>query len=54
MKVRSCKTNDEGEVCKNILETGTFTYSNDQIAYRRISRKFDCNEKCLLYLVTCN
>ena len=41
------------EVCKNVLETDTFTCSNDQTTYK-INHKFDCNEKCLVYLITCN
>ena len=30
-----------------------FTCSNDQTTYK-INRKFDCHEKCLVYLITCN
>ena len=41
------------EVCKDVLETDTFTCSNDQTTYK-INHKFDCNEKCLVYLITCN
>ena len=41
------------EVCKNVLETDTFTCSNDQTTCK-IYHKFDCNEKCLVYLITCN
>ena len=53
-KVRSCKCNGKRcEVCKNVLETDTFTCSNDQITCK-INHKFDCNGKCLLYLITCN
>ena len=40
-------------MCKNVLETDTFTCSNDQTTYK-INHKFDCNEKCLVYLITCN
>ena len=53
-KVGSCKCKSKRwEVCKNILETDTFTCSNDQTTYK-INHKFDCNEKCLVYLLTCN
>ena len=53
-KVGSCKCNGKHfEVCKNVLETGTFTCSNDQTTYK-INHKVDCNEKCLVYLITCN
>ena len=53
-KVGSCKCNGKRcEVCKNVLETDTFTCSNDQTTYK-INHKFDCNEKCLVYLITCN
>ena len=44
-KVGSCKCNGKRcEVCKNVLETDTFTCSNDQTTYK-INRKFDCNQK---------
>ena len=53
-KVGSCKCNRKGcEVCKNILETDTLTCSDDQTTYK-INHKFDCNEKCLVYLITCS
>ena len=53
-KVRSCKfTGKRCEVCKNVLATDTFTCSNDQTTYK-INNKFDSNEKCLVYLITCN
>ena len=53
-KVGSCKCKGKScEVCKNVLETDTFTCSNDQTTYK-INHKFDCNEKCLVYLITCN
>ena len=38
---------------KNVLETDTFTCSNDQTTYK-INHKVDCNEKCLVYLTACN
>ena len=46
-KIGSCKCN--GKRCKNILETDTFTYTNDQTTY-----KINHNEKFLVYLITCN
>ena len=53
-KVGSCKCKGKRcEVCKNVLETDTFTCINDQTTYK-INRKFDCNERCLVYLITCN
>ena len=40
---------------QNVLETDTFTVSNDHTTYKiKINHKFDCNEKCLVYLITCN
>ena len=52
--VRSCKCNGKHcEVCKNVLETDTFTCANDQTTYK-INHKSDCNEKCQVCLVTCN
>ena len=41
------------EGCKNILETDTFTCSNDQTTYK-INHKFDYKEQCLVYLTACN
>ena len=53
-KVGSCKCKGKRcEVCKNVLETDTFTCSNDQTTYK-INHKFGCNEKCLVYLITSN
>ena len=53
-KVGLCKCNGKHcEVCKNVLETDTSTCSNGQTTYK-INHKFDCNEKCLAYLITCN
>ena len=40
-------------MCKNVLETDTFTCSNDQTPCK-INYKVDCKEKCLVYLITCN
>ena len=53
-KVGFCKCNGKHcEVCKNVLETDTFICSNDQTTYK-INHKFDCIEKCLVYLIMCN
>ena len=53
-KVGLCKCNGKRcEVCKSVLETDTFTCSIDQTTYK-ISHKFDYNEKCLVYSITCN
>ena len=41
------------QVCRNITETGTFIRNNDQRSYK-INHSFDCNEKRLIYLLTCN
>ena len=53
-KVGSCKCNGRCcGVCQNVLETDTLTCSNDQSTYK-INHKFDCNEKCLVHLITFN
>ena len=41
------------QVCHNITETDMFICNNDQRSYK-INHSFDCNEKCLIYLLTCN
>ena len=41
------------EVCKIVLETYTFAFSNGQTTYK-INHEFDCNEKYLVYLIICN
>ena len=41
------------EVCKYITETGTFTSSATGETYK-IKHRLDCNDKCLVYLLTCN
>ena len=41
------------QVCHSITETDTFICNNDQRSYK-INHSFDCNEKCLIYLLTCN
>ena len=53
-KVASYKCRcDRYHVCHNITETDMFICNNDQMACK-INRIFDCNEKCLIYLLTCN
>ena len=41
------------EVCKYITETDTFTSSITGETYK-INHRLDCNDKCLVYLLTCN
>ena len=41
------------EVCKYITETDTFTSSVTGETYK-INHRLDCNDKCLVYLLTCN
>ena len=41
------------QVCNRITKTDSFTCSNDQLSFK-INHRFDCNEKCLIYLITCN
>ena len=41
------------EVCINVNETSTFTSSATGQTYI-INQKFDCNERSLVYLLTCN
>ena len=40
-------------MCKIVFETDTFTCSNDQTTCK-INHKFECNEKCLVNVITCN
>ena len=40
-------------MCKIVLETDTVTCSNDQTTCK-INHKFECNEECLVYVITCN
>ena len=52
-EVGLCKCNGKHcEVCENVLETYTFAFSNGQTTYKT-NHKFDCNEKYLVYLITC-
>ena len=41
------------EVCLNVNETSTFT-SAFTVETHIINHKFNCNEKCSVYLLTCN
>ena len=41
------------QVCNNITEADSFNYSNGQLNFK-INHKFDCNEKSLIYLITCS
>ena len=41
------------EVCKCITETDTFTISVTGETYK-VNHCLDCNDKCLVYLLTCN
>ena len=52
--VGSCKCKGKQcQVCNNITETDSFTCSNDQLNFK-INHRFDCNQKCLIYFITCN
>ena len=41
------------QVCRSITETDMLICNNDQRFYK-INHSFECNEKCLIYLLTCN
>ena len=41
------------EVCINVNETSIFTSTVAGETYI-INHRFDCNERCLVYLLTCN
>ena len=41
------------EVCINVNETSTFTSTVTGDTYIK-NYRFDCNERCLVYLLTCN
>ena len=45
--------NKRCDVCKYITETDTFTSSVTVETYK-INHRFDCNDKCLVHLLTCN
>ena len=40
------------QVCENVCETDTFKSSVTNKEYK-INHKFNCNEKCLIYMLTC-
>ena len=49
----SCKCHGKRcAVCLNVNETSTFTSSVTNETYK-INHNFDCNNKCLIYLLTC-
>ena len=49
----SCRYHDKRcAVCLIVNETSTFTSSVTHETYK-INHKFDCNSKCLIYLLTC-
>ena len=49
----SCKCHGKRcEVCLNVNQTSSFTSSVTHETYK-INHKFDCNSKCLIYLLTC-
>ena len=51
--VRSFKCNKlRYEVCINVIETDTFTSTATGESFK-INYKFNCDEKCLIYLLTC-
>ena len=53
-KVGLCKCNGKHcELCKNVLETDTVTFINNKTTCKK-NNKFECNEKWLVYLTTCN
>ena len=41
------------EVCINVNETSTFTSTVTEETFI-ITHKFDCNARCLVYLLTCH
>ena len=45
--------NKRCEVCQYIIEADTFTSSVTGETFK-INHRFDCNSKCLVYLLTCN
>ena len=52
--VRSYKCSGKRcEVCRNVNETSTFTSTVTGETYI-INNRFNCNRRCLVYLLTCN
>ena len=41
------------EVCVNVIETDIFTSTATGESFK-INHKFNCDDKCLIYLLTCN
>ena len=41
------------QVCSNITEADSFTFSNDKTSFK-INHICDCSKRCLIYLITCN
>ena len=41
------------EVCINVIETDTFTSTVTGESFK-INHKFNCDDRCLIYLLTCN
>ena len=48
-----CKSK-QCQVCYSFTEADSFTCSNDQTNFNKINHRFNCNERCLIYLITCN
>ena len=52
-RVGSCKCScNHCQVCRSITENDILLCNNDQKSYK-FNHRFDCNEKCLIYLLTC-
>ena len=52
-KTGSCKCKgNRCKVCLNVSETELFTSTVTHTLYK-INHSFDCNDKCLIYLLTC-
>ena len=41
------------QICMNVTESNTFSSSVDKKEYV-INHSFNCNDKCIIYLLTCN
>ena len=41
------------EVCINVIETDTFTSTATAESFK-INHKFNCDDKCFIYLLTCS
>ena len=52
-KTGSCKCKgNRCQVCLNVSEAEVFASTVTRMSYK-INHSFDCNEKCLIYLLTC-